>query len=132
MTPEQIATITAIGDAIRAQPMAWNQIPEGMKETIVAIMRPMPSFTPEQRSFLNHWWVAVDSGDVAAINALMPYGHICAPRIDNDGGLWLSADLFTDSVDDGSRLSAILPLLLSHQLHYHDDDFWPVDEMSDV
>jgi hypothetical protein len=125
MTPEEIALITAIGEAIRSQPMAWDDIPEGMKETVIAIMRPTPSFTPEQRGFLNHWWLSVTTDDIAAINALMPENHVVSPRIDNDGGLWLSADLFTDAVDEGSRLNSILPLLLGHALYYHEEDFWP-------
>jgi hypothetical protein len=132
MTPQQIATITAIGDAIRSQPMSWDQIPEEMKETVIAIMRPTPSFTPEQRAFLNHWWLAVDADDVDAINALMPENHVCSPRSDGAGGLWLSADLFTDAVDPGSRLGAILPLLLGLTLHYHEDDFWPSQESDDL
>jgi hypothetical protein len=132
MTPELIETITAIGEAIRSQPMAWDDIPEGMKETVIAIMRPNPSFTPEQRAFLDHWWLEVDSGDIDAINALMPENHVVSPRADNNGGLWLSADLFTDAVDGGSRLNAILPLLLGHPLHYHEDDFWPIAESSDI
>jgi hypothetical protein len=132
MTPEEIALITSIGDAIRSQPMAWDQIPEGMKETVIAIMRPMPAFTPEQRGFLDHWWLQVDAEDVAAINSLMPASHMVSPRIDTNGGLWLSADLFTDAVDEGSRLNAILPLLLGHPLHYHENEFWPVAESSDL
>jgi hypothetical protein len=127
MTPEEIALITAIGDAIRSQPMAWDQIPEGMKEHVIAIMRPMPSFTEQQRTYLNHWWLSVDADDIAAINALMPTNNVCSPRLDTEGGMWLSADLFTDAVDDGSRLNAILPLLLGRPLHYHEDDFWPVE-----
>jgi hypothetical protein len=125
MTPEQIETITAIGDALRSQPMSWDQIPEGMKETVIEIMRPNPSFTPEQRAFLNHWWLEVDADDVDAINDLMPENHVVSPRIDTNGGLWVSADLFTDAVDEGSRLNSILPLLLGRALHYHEEDFWP-------
>jgi hypothetical protein len=125
MTPEQIETITAIGDALRSQSMSWNQIPEGMKGTVIEIMRPRPFFSSEQRAFLDHWWLAVDEEELEEINAAMPPGHLCDPRIDTDGGMWLSADLFTDAVDGGSRLNAILPLLLELPLHYHEDDFWP-------
>lgn len=125
MTPEQIAMITAIGDALRAQPMAWNQIPSEMKNSVIDIMRPMPSFTPEQRSYLNHWWLSVSSENVEQINAAMPPNHKCDPRVDLTGGLWISADLFTDAVDEGSRLNAILPLLLGLELHYHEEEFWP-------
>jgi len=130
MTPEEIALITAIGDALRSQPMSWDQIPEGMKETVIEIMRPRPSFTVQQRAFLDHWWLEVDGDGIDAINALMPQNHVVSPRIDTNGGLWLSADLFTDAVDEGSRLHAILPLLLSLPLHFLEEALFPQDEVN--
>jgi hypothetical protein len=128
MTPEEIALITSIGESLRSQPMAWNDIPEGMKEAVIEIMRPKPSFTEMQRAYLNHWWLAVDQDDVDTINNSLPENTVCSPRVDTLGGLWLSADLFTDAVDEGARLHAILSNLLSLELHYHEDDFWPPAE----
>lgn len=127
MKPQEIALITAIGDSLRSQPMSWDQIPGDMKQSVIEIMRPKPSFTEQQRAYLNRWWLAVDADDIAAINNLLPPNTVCSPRVDTLSGLWLSADLFTDAVDAGSRLGAILPLLLTLELHYHEDDFWPVE-----
>jgi hypothetical protein len=125
MTEQEIALITTIGDALRSSPMSWDQIPAGMKETVIEIMRPRPSFSEQQRAFLNHWWLAVDEEEVTQINELLPENTVCIPRADFNGGLWISADLFTDAVDEDSRLHNILPYILSLELHYHEDDFWP-------
>ncbi len=128
MTEQEIAIITAVGDALRSNPVSWEQVDEEQKNIVIEIMRPRPSFTPEQRGFLNHWWLQVTDEQLAEINATLPPNTVCDPRLDGDGNKWLSADLFTDAVHDGSRLNAVLPLLLSLPLHYHEDSHWPVVE----
>ena len=126
MTEQELATIVAIGDAIRANPVSWDSIDPNMQSTVIEIMRPQPSFSPEQRSFLNRWWLSVDDARLAAINDKLPANTVVAPRMDSDGGKWISADLFTDAVEPGMRLHAILSDLLGLTLHYLEDDYWPV------
>ena len=126
MTEQEYATIVAIGDAIRANPVSWHEIDPNMQSVVIEIMRPRPSFSPEQRSFLDRWWLSVDDWELDAINAKLPAQTVVTPRLDGDGGKWINADLFTDAVEPGMRLHAILSDLLGLTLHYLEDDYWPV------
>ena len=127
MTEQEYQTIIAIGDALRANPMSWNQIPDDMKQTVINIMRPAPSFSQEQRDFLSRWWMEVNNDSLAAINALLPPHTVCSPRLDADGNQWINCDMFTDAVEDGGRLARVLPNLLELQLNYFTSDYWPVE-----
>ena len=127
MTEEQIAIMTAIGDALRAQPMSWNEIPQETKDVVIGLMNPgITGFTPEQRTFLNWWWMKVDAARLAQINSAMPPNTVCEPRIDGDGDGFISADLFSDAVLPDSRLEAVLPMLLDLTLRYLPEDYWPI------
>lgn len=126
MTEQEIQTIIDIGDALRAQPMSWDQIPPETKETVISIMRPNPSFIPEQRDFLSRWWMQVDDDSLNVINQSLPSHTVCSPRLDVNGDKWLCADLFTDAVEESGRLRSLLPLLLSLQLHYKTTEDWPL------
>lgn len=127
MTPEQQAIMFAIGDALRAQPMSWNQIPEDTKQTVIALMQPAATgFTPEQATFLNWWWMKVDAVRLAQINSSLPPHTVCEPRIDDVGDGFISADLFSDAVLPDSRLEPILPQLLDLTLQYLPPSYWPV------
>jgi hypothetical protein len=129
MTEEQTAILTAIGDALRSQPMTWNGIPSDMKETVIGLMNPGPrGFEPDQRTFLNWWWMEVDDAKLATLNSKMPPHNVISPRLDAEGNKYISADLFTDAVLPGSRLSAILPDMLDLVLVYRPEDTWPVEE----
>lgn len=128
MTEQERAMIVAIGDALRANPISWEQIDQQTMATVIAIMEPRPTFTPEQRGFLDHWWLEVNDEQLAEINAKLPSHNVVSPRLDNEGSKWISADLFTDAALPGKRLYAILPELLSLALYYHEDDSWPVME----
>jgi hypothetical protein len=128
MTEAELAMIIAVGDALRAEPVSWDRMPGDRKAIVMEIMRPKPSFTPEQRSFLNRWWLLVSDAKVTAINSKLPANTVVSPRIDGEGNKWISADLFTDSAEPGMRLNAILDDLLGLTLHYHEDDFWPVSD----
>lgn len=129
MTPEQQQIMYSIGDALRAQPMSWNQIPEGTKQTVIGLMQPgATGFTAEQRTFLDWWWMKVDQARLAQINAKMPQNTICDPRVDAQGDGYLSADLFSDAILPDARLQEVLPLLLDLTLRYLPADYWPVNE----
>jgi hypothetical protein len=126
MTPEEIAMIVAVGDSLRANPVSWNEIDEQQKNIVIEIMRPRPNFDAQQRSFLDRWWLLVNDEQLAEINESLPPHTVCAARLDGEGKKWLCADLFTDAVDEGSRLYSVLPMLLNLTLHYHEDEYWPV------
>lgn len=126
MNEQELAAILAVGDALRANLVAWGQIPDAQKQVVTEIMRPRPVFSEEQRSFLNRWWMKVDDAKLAAINAKLPANTVVRPRIDIDGNNWISVDLFTDAVEPGMRLHEILNDLLGLTLYYLEDDHWPV------
>jgi hypothetical protein len=128
MTEEQMQTLIAIGDQLRAMPLAWDQIPEQHKQIIINIMRPAPTFTAEQRSFLNRWWMQVDDEKVAELNGKLRRNSRIWPRVDGDGNKWISADLVTDAAEPRLRLHAILPELLGLTLVYHEESYWPVPD----
>lgn len=128
MTEQERAIITAVGDAIRSNPTSWEAIPDEQKQVIIEIMRPRPAFSADQRSYLRHWWLSCNDSVVDAINKKLPRYHSVRPAIDVNGNKWLSADLFTDAVEPQMRLHAILPTLLGLELHYLEDDVWPVLE----
>lgn len=129
MTEEQQQIMFAIGDALRANPMTWNEIPAETKDTVIALMQPgVTGFTPEQRTFLNWWWMKVDSVRLSQINASMPPHTVCAPRIDGVGDGFISADLFSDAVLPDSRLYDVLPLLLDLTLRYLPPEYWPAND----
>lgn len=128
MNEEEMQTIVAIGDQLRAMPMAWDAIPEQHKQVIINIMRPAPTFMPEQRDFLRLWWLEVDDTKLTAINAKLPRNSKVWPRVDGQGKKWISADLFTDAAEPGLRLHAVLPELLGLTLTYLEDSHWPVPD----
>jgi len=128
MTEQEMQILMAIGDALQAQPLSWNDLPEEYKQTVIALLEPKPSFTPEQVDFLQRWWMEVDDETLAAINADMPEGNVIHPRTDAEGKRFISADLFTDAVLPGSRLEPILTHLLGLTLVYRPAETWPVSE----
>ena len=119
----------AIGDALRAEPMSWNDIPEQMKATVIAMMQPgTTGFTPEQRQFLNWWWMEVDDEKLEAINDKMPPNSVISPRLDDFGNKYICADLFTDAVLPDGWLHPILDEMLDLVLVYRPENVWPVEE----
>lgn len=126
MTEEQQQIMFAIGDALRANPMTWNEIPAETRETVIALMQPsVTGFTPEQATFLNWWWMKVDTARLNQINANMPPNNVVAPRVDGVGDEFISADLFSDAVLPDSRLEPVLPMLLDLTLRYLPANYWP-------
>lgn len=127
MPPDKKAALIAIGDSLRGSPKAWRDIAKANKDTIKELLRPVNGFSQDQREFISKWYIEVTQATVDAINAAMPPHTICEPRVDNDGKLFLSCDLFTDA-EDGGRLKDILPLIQSITLVHKTDDQWPVQE----
>jgi len=127
MSPEEIAAITAVGDALRAAPRPWSALTGQEQSTLRQALMPDPSFTPDQLDYLHRWWLPVTADQLAALNAAAPERMDIAPRPDAAAQLYVSADLLSDALD-GRRLAALLPVLSSLVLTYEDTIEWPVAE----
>lgn len=125
MTPEEISAITAAGDLLRANPMPWEDLPQEASAVLAAALMPAPSFTLEQRGYLNLWWLPVSQEGLSALNALCPPDTILTARAQVDGSLYLNADLLSDALE-GGRLAALLPILKTMTLTYFLPEDWPV------
>lgn len=128
MTPEELAAITAVGDAMRANPRPWVELTPQEQAVIVAVLKPDPVFTTEQRQFIALWWMQVNDTQVEQINAAMPANTRCVPRIDGEGRKWVSCDFFTDALEQ-RRLASVLPILQTLTLEYKLPSYWPVVEV---
>jgi hypothetical protein len=94
-------TLTEVGDLLRANPMAWRDIPPALQEIAKAALLPAPAFTAEQRHWFARWWLACTPAGVAAINALLPAStQVSATEL--GGALYLGSDLLTDSLTVGN------------------------------
>ena len=95
-----MTTLTEVGDALRAQPMAWRDIPQAYREIAQAALLPKPAFTDEQRYWFARWWLACTPADVDAINAALP-PTVQVAAMERDGALFIGSDLLTDSLVPG-------------------------------
>lgn len=94
-------TLTDIGDALRANPCAWRDIPAEQRAVVEASLLPQANgFVDDQRYWFARWWLACTQDDVDAINAALPEGVRVAP-VEVDGSLYLGSDLLTDSMQPG-------------------------------
>ncbi len=103
-------TLTEIGDLLRKSPMAWNAIPQNMRNEVAKALLPANGFTAEQRAYLARWWLACTQDDVDAINKTLPES-VRVSAIDIGGILYLGGDLLTDAITPGGQFSAALPIL---------------------
>ena len=124
MSPEEIAAITATGDALRAAPRPWSALTAQEQATLRQALMPDPSFTPDQLDYLHRWWLPVTADQLAALNAAAPERMDIAPRSDSTGQPYVSADLLSDALD-GRRLAALLPVLSNLVLTYEEAIQWP-------
>lgn len=93
-------TLTEVGDALRAAPTAWRNIPAEYKAVAEQALLPNPAFIDDQRYWFARWWLACTQADVDAINAALPAGVQVAP-LEWAGALYLGSDLLTDSMQPG-------------------------------
>lgn len=98
-------TLTEVGDALRATPTRWSDIPESYRAVAEEALLPNPAFVEEQRYWLDRWWLACTQADVDAINAVLPQGVQVSP-IEHAGSLYLGSDLLTDSMQPGQTYYA--------------------------
>lgn len=93
-------TLTEVGDALRATPMRWQDIPADYRTVAEQALLPDPAFADDQRYWFARWWLACTQADVAAINALLPADTQVA-AVNVAGQLYLGSDLLTDSLQPG-------------------------------
>lgn len=102
--------LTDIGDMIRAQPVAWRDIPEDLRAIAAQALLPVGGFTEEQRYYLARWWLACTDDDVRAVNALLPVGtQVGAVTV--QGRQYLGGDLLTDALTTGNTYHPALSVL---------------------
>lgn len=93
-------TLTEVGDALRATPTAWRDIPDAYRAVAEAALLPDPAFVEDQRYWFARWWLACTQSDVDAINAALP-ANVQVSALEWEGGLYLGSDLLTDSMQPG-------------------------------
>lgn len=105
-----MTTLTQVGDALRADPCAWRDIPPTYQAIAQAALLPTGAFTAEQRHWFARWWLACTQDDVDAVNALLPAGTQVA-GLELQGAMYLGSDLLTDAINPASVYHAALPVL---------------------
>lgn len=123
MSPEQIAAVTAAGDSLRADPRPWSELTAFETAVLKGGLLPHPSFSDDQRSYLQLWWLEVTETQITALNKLCPPDTDITGRDGGDGKLYLSADLLSDALE-GGRLKDLLPLLSVLTLCYRLPEAW--------
>lgn len=126
LTQEQMDLMVELSAPLVENPLPWLELSPDQQDAFRFLM-PNPSFGDLQRHFIGLWVLPVTSGQVDDMNALMPPNSVIAPRVAEDGRLFVGADLLSDALD-GRRLSATLPVLEALPLTYAETVTWPVEE----
>jgi len=127
MTPEEQATVVALGDELRADPKCWNDIEEGKRDVLQMFLLPGPDgFTSEQTTYLHRWWLQGVEGTEETLNSLIPppANMVVTPRIDVNGNKFFCADLLSDALQ-GGPLAHTLDVLKTLVLRFEPE--WPVE-----
>lgn len=122
-----MTALTDVGDAIRATPIAWRDIPQDQRAVAAASLLPADGFTDEQRYFLKRWWLACTQSDVDAMNALLPASVQVSP-IEVAGVLYVCGDLLTDALTPGNTYHPALSVLETLVCTYIDPPPQPPQE----
>ena len=114
-----MSTITDIGDALRAEPISYADMPSEWQTALVSAMRPdrLHGFDGQQADWIYSWLLEVTPEQLADLQALHPRQYVA--REATDGTLYLSAALLTDAIE-GRSLSAAMPILGTLTLRYVD------------
>lgn len=126
-----MSTITDIGDALRAEPRSYSEMPAEWREALEAGILPdrIHGFAKQQADWIYGWYLEVTAEQLAELQALNPRQYAAREAV--DGTLYLSAALLTDAVR-GGRLSAALPILSTLTLHYATTVTFPEPEIDDL
>ena len=129
MSPEQIAAVTAAGDSLRADPRPWSELTAFETAVLKGGLLPHPSFSDDQRNYLQLWWLEATPSQITAINKLCPPDTDITGRDGGDGKLYLSADILSDALEEG-RLKNLLSVISKLTLVYKLAEDWPKDKDS--
>ncbi len=126
MTPETIDLLRNLSAPLLESPLPWESLsPE--QQNAFRLLMPDPTFTNDQREYINLWWLPVTPEQVQEIKLLCPTGSVYPGREDLEGNLFVCSDLLSDALD-GRRLAALLPILQMLPLTYKLPEEWPVPE----
>ena len=126
LTNEDKADLEVAKTELTALSKDYKEAQRSTKDVLKRVLKSdVTGFSEDQRAFFAEWWLEVDSKTLDTINSLMPENNVVAPRVDNDGKLWINFDLFTDAWD-GGRLSAIIDILRDLKPVQKDAADWPV------
>jgi hypothetical protein len=112
-------TLTDLGNAIRANPCAWRDIPALQQELAKVALIPTNGFDEAQRYLLARWWLQCTPANVAAINALLQ-ADTQVRGIANGALLYVCGDLLTDALTPGNTYHPALPILETLTCRYID------------
>lgn len=114
-----MTTLTELGDAIRANPAAWRDIPDAQRAVAEAGLLPQNGFSDEQQHLLQRWWLSCTQSDVDAINSMLP-DDVRVQAIDVSGALYVCGDLLTDALTAGNTYHPALSVLETLVCRYID------------
>ena len=126
-----MSTITDIGDALRAEPRSYAEMPAEWQDALTSAMRPdkVHGFSQQQSAWIYSWLLEVTPAQLADLQALHPRQY--AAREAKYGTIYLSAALLTDALD-GRRLSAAESILTSLTLRHESVVEFPIHEPEDL
>lgn len=126
MTPEDVELLRSLSAPLVESPLPWSELsPE--QQSAFRLLMPSPFFAPEQRGWIDLWWLPVTEGVIVDLNALCPANTLLSGRVDLEGNFFVSVDLLSDALD-GGRLAALLPMLEALPLTYKAPEDWTMEE----
>ncbi len=126
MTPEEVDLLRELSAPLVADPLPWGGL-TFEQQSAFRLLMPGPSFTSDQRGWIDLWWLPVTEESLADLNALCPANTALSGRVDVEGNLFVSVDLLSDALD-GGRLAALLPALETLPLTFKATEEWPMEE----
>ena len=122
LTTEQLALLTKLESGL----YSLSNLTTPERELITATLRLSGLFTDQQKELLTDWHLPTTPEQVAAANAALPTGTAISARADNDGALWVNADLLTDCMRPGDTYHAIGGVLITLPLTKKTDRDFPI------
>ncbi len=125
MTPEEIHNaLVALGDAIRANPVSFANLPPESQGFVLQLLTPMPNgWSDLQMQWVPKWWLeSTQEGTDVANAALAAHGSL---RVSARAG-YLPASLIADA---DTAYAPIGDWLRSLVLRYADDIAWPQEDV---
>lgn len=98
-----LATVAA---ALQGNNKGWDDLSASEKQDMRDSLGPgATGFSPAQRTWFRNWWLLANSGQITAINNLLP-ARTRVQALSHGGNLYLSIDLLTDTPDSGKTYHA--------------------------